>query len=116
MSAAAQHTQTPSALEKYIQTRDRMLHKKGHFQADALTRSWQKLMQFGQIEVGGRASCGGAPDLSWVEFTAWQEIVRKAQGLGVDITVIPVKSGNGWATKARGFWDANVYMHTAGVA
>ena len=99
----------PTALTSYIATRDKALHKKGHFQADALTRNWQQLEKFGTVEVGGRASCGGKPDLSWVEFCAWQEIVKKAQQLGIAITVTRKIFGNGWATKAQGFWDANVY-------
>lgn len=96
-------------LAKYIGTRDKRCHKASGWHPCAMTENFQSLLAHGELTVGGRATCGTKVDPSWVGFTAWKEIVRKAQSLGYVIEVEPIKHGNGWATKAGGFWDECKY-------
>lgn len=99
----------PAKLVSFISTRDRRAatvfgyHKTPH--ADAFAR----MLRGDTVRIGGRASCGAKADPSWVEFTDWNAIVRKARSLGLAIEETPVKHGNGWATKAGGFWNENDY-------
>lgn len=75
-----------------------------------MSELFEKLTAGGIVRVGGRACCGGRVDPSWTLFIAWQEIVRKMQKLGIEVTVTPLKQANAWATKAGGFWDENDYQ------
>lgn len=97
-------------LRSYIETRDRRCQKASGWSRTPIREHFDRLMRGDTVRVGGRASCGGKVDPSWIEFTAWNEVVRKARGLGIRIEATPVKHGNGWATKARGFWDENDYV------
>lgn len=97
----------PAALERYIATRDK--RQKSPVTNMPLRELFLQLLERGRVEVGGRASCGGAPDATWILFTAWTDVVQKANSLGISISITPVKHGNAWATKARGFWQSNIY-------
>ena len=97
-------------LRSFIDTRDRRIAKASGYPCAPLTQHFDRILDGQTVCVGGRASCGGKVDPSWVEFTAWNEVVRKARQLGLDIKQVPIKHGNGWATKARGFWDENDYQ------
>lgn len=101
------------ALASYIATRDRKVGTS--WDATPLAKTFAELQAKGITRMGGRTSCGGAVDPTWKQFTARNEVVRKAQSLGYEIEVTPIKHGNGWATKARGFWDENDYVLTATV-
>lgn len=94
-------------LEKYIATRDRRM--KNPLSATPLRREFDNLLTRGKLEVGGRASCGGSVDATWLFFGAWNEIVRKAETLGYQINVEPVKHANKSPTMAGGFWNSNIY-------
>lgn len=100
----------PEQLRKFIETRDRRVMKASGWRDSAISETFHKLLSTGSVVVGGRASCGGKVDPTWVEFTAWNEVVRKARSLGFDISQVPIKHGNAWATKCRGFWDENEYI------
>jgi hypothetical protein len=98
-------------LAKYIETRDnRIMKKYFHVSEPPLKAMFVQLLTRGRVVCGGRASCGSAVDPSWVEFTSWNEVVSKAKSLGYKIAVTPIKHGNGWATKAGGFWNENEYV------
>lgn len=99
----------PPALEKYIATRDRRMSLLFGYAKTTLRDDFTRLIQGGTVRVGGRASCGGKPDPSWVEFQAWGQIIRKAASLGIAVEATPIKHGNGWATKNGGFWQENDY-------
>lgn len=94
-------------LKKYIETRDRRM--KNPLSAAPLLRQFEELLRFRKVEVGGRASCGGAVDPTWLFFVAWNEIVRKAVSTGMEIAVEPVKHANKSPTMAGGFWNSNIY-------
>lgn len=96
-------------LAKYIATRDKRCHKRGDWKVDAVSDTFRELLRFGKVVIGGRATCGTKVDQSWIHYVAWQEVVRKAQSLGYVIEIEPIKNGNGWATKAGGFWDECKY-------
>ena len=96
-------------LLKFIATRDQRIAKTQPWSPTPLQDAFTALVSRGYVKVGGRASCGGTVDPTWTEFTLWNEVVRKAQSLGYEIEVTPVKHGNGWATKCGGFWDENEY-------
>ena len=102
----------PPSLAKYMQTRDRRIHALYKFNATPITGMFERLMQGQVIRLGGRASCGGKVDSSWVEYTAWNEVIRKACSMGIQITTTPIKQGNAWATKCGGFWEENDYQLT----
>jgi hypothetical protein len=102
-------TQVPNALLTYIATRERRVSKAFGYDRRSLSQDFERLLKGQVVRVGGRASCGPKVDPSWVEFVAWREIVRKAGSAGLKIESTPVKHGNGWATKAGGFWDENDY-------
>jgi hypothetical protein len=99
----------PKALLTFIATRERRVSKAFGYNRCSLSQDFERLLQGQVVRVGGRASCGPKVDPSWVEFVAWREIVRKAASIGLKIEATPVKHGNGWATKAGGFWDENDY-------
>lgn len=108
MSAVA-NFELPKGLATFIATRERRVSKAFCYDRRSLSQDFERLLQGKTVRVGGRASCGSRVDPSWVEFTAWNEIVRKAESVGLRIEKTPVKHGNGWATKAGGFWDENDY-------
>jgi len=105
----------PEQLKKYIDTRDAMLVKKGHYENDLLINTFSELVVRKEINFGGRASCGGKTDLTWTAFMAWQEIVRKARKLGFEINVESIKQKNGSPTRSGGFWDENKYTLISGI-
>ena len=94
-------------LESYIATRDKRM--KSPLTATPLRRQFDELLERGQVEVGGRASCGGAVDPTWLFFTAWNEVIRKAASLDYKIEITPVKHANKSPTMAGGFWNSNIY-------
>lgn len=94
-------------LEKYIATRDKRM--KNPLSATPLREQFQELQLRGEVEVGGRASCGSGVDPTWLFFTAWNEIVSKAKSLGYDIDSTAVKHANGSPTRSGGFWNSNIY-------
>ena len=96
-------------LAAYIATRDKRCLKAGGWKANALSEHFAELLRTGYVKVGGRASCGPRADPTWVEFTAWNEIVKKASTFGYAIEVTPIKHGNGSPTRSGGFWDENEY-------
>ena len=97
-------------LASYVATRDRRVAKASGYSRAPLAEHLSKLLEGKIVRVGGRASCGGKVDPSWVEFTSWSEVVSKARKLGMEIEETPVKHDNAWATKAGGFWNENDYM------
>jgi hypothetical protein len=99
----------PPALAKFIATRDRRIEKVSGWNDSAISNSFRHLLQFGEVIVGGRASCGGRPDPTWVQLCAWNEVIRKARAMGFDIKEESIKQGNAWATKAGGFWSESRY-------
>lgn len=101
-------------LKKYIETRDRRM--KNPLSTTPLLRQFEELLRVKKVEVGGRASCGGGVDPTWLFFTAWNEIVRKAVSTGLEIAVEPVKHANKSPTMAGGFWNSNIYTLSAAEA
>jgi len=95
------------ALEKYIATRDRKM--KDPISNTPLRERFNELLARGKVEVGGRSSCGPRVDPTWTLFTAWNEVIKKANALGYRISVTPVKHGNKSPTMAGGFWYSNIY-------
>jgi hypothetical protein len=98
-------------LEKYIATRDKRM--KSPITTTPLREQFEELAKRGEVEVGGRTSCGGPVDPTWLFFTAWNEIVRKAAALGYRIEVTPVRHANKSPTMAGGYWNSNIYRLTA---
>jgi hypothetical protein len=100
-------------LASFIATRDRRIAKSQPWSPTPLLESFRELLSKGETIVGGRASCGGKVDPTWVIFTSWNEVVRKARQFGYEITVTDIKHGNSWATKAGGFWSESEYKLAA---
>jgi hypothetical protein len=96
-------------LVSYIATRDKRIAKTRAWSPTPLMDAFHELITRGVVRVGGRASCGGAVDPTWVIFTSWNEVVRKARQLGYQITEANIKQRNAWATRGGGFWDENEY-------
>lgn len=96
-------------LQSYIETRDKKLSQKGHYRGDELAFTFELLLTRKEVNVGGRASCGSSKNISWDIFTAWNEIVRKAQKLGYEISVERIPQKNGSPTRSGGFWHENTY-------
>lgn len=96
-------------LKSFIATRDRRIAKRSPWMTSPLAEAFGSLLTGGAVKMGGRATCGSTVDPTWSDFCAWNEVVRKARALGYEIAEEPVKHGNGWATKAGGFWDERVY-------
>ena len=97
----------PATLEKYIATRDKK--QKNPISITPLREQFDELLSRGKVEVGGRSSCGSGVDPTWLLFTAWNEIVKKANTIGFLISVTSVKHGNKSPTMAVGYWYSNVY-------
>lgn len=100
----------PPALASFIATRDRRIAKDQPWSPTPISELFGNLLRNGRVVVGGRHSCGPRRDPSLTLFSAWNEVVAKAKTAGLSITVTPIKHGNGWATKAGGFWDENEYV------
>lgn len=96
-----------SKLQSYIATRDKRM--KNPLTSTPLREQFDELVKRGEVEVGGRASCGGSVDPTWSFFTAWNEVMRKAATLGYQIEITPVKHANKSPTMAGGFWNSNIY-------
>lgn len=103
----------PDKLRSFIETRDRKSAAAAGYRKAPHAENFVRLLAGDAIRVGGRASCGSRVDPSWVEFMAWNEIVRKAQKLGYRITIETIPQKNAWATKAGGFWHENSYQLAA---
>ena len=100
---------TNPKLAAYIATRDKRIAKLQPWSPTPMSDLFHELLARHTIKVGGRASCGGSTDPTWTAFTAWGEVVRKARAVGFQIEEESIKHGNGWATKAGGFWNENQY-------
>lgn len=96
-------------LASFVATRDRRIAKASGYERTPLAEHLSRLLAGQTVRVGGRTSCGGKVDPSWIELTAWNEVVRKARSFGMEVEEVPIKHGNGWATKAGGFWNENDY-------
>lgn len=96
-------------LQSYIATRDRRIAKDTPWSPQQMTLLFRQLLERGSVIVGGRATCGPRKDPTWNVWCAWREIVSKARALGYEIAESPIKHGNGWATKAGGFWHEAEY-------
>ena len=96
-------------LAKFIATRDKRIAKSQPWDSTPIADAFAELLARGLVKVGGRATCGTSVDPTWKIYCAWGEVVKKARQLGYAITVEPIKQGNGWATKAGGFWEENEY-------
>ena len=99
----------PAALQSYIATRDKAMAKDTPWSPTPLADLFSELVSRGTVRMGGRATCGSSTDPTWKAFTKWNEVVSKARKLGIAIEEQPIKHGNGWATKAGGFWDEREY-------
>jgi hypothetical protein len=96
-------------LKSFIETRDRRIVQKSPWMTGPLSEAFGELLKDGSVRMGGRATCGSSVDPTWAMFCAWNEVVRKARTLGYRIAEENVKHGNGWATKAGGFWNERLY-------
>jgi hypothetical protein len=97
-------------LEKYIATRDKKINAKSYCPiGNPLQEAFTQLLDKGEITLGGRSTCGTYLDPTWTRFTLWNEVVKKAQSLGYEISVEPIKQKNAYATVAGGFWHENKY-------
>lgn len=101
--------ETKLKLEKYISTRDSKISKLQGYPGTPLKNYFEDLMNFGFINVGGRASCGKHVDLSWKIFEMWREVVKKAITLGYNIEIESIPQKNRYATTNGGFWQENKY-------
>ena len=97
-------------LYEFIAVRDRKLVKAGHWHSNELKKTFDSLIQFGSINVGGRASCGPKVDATWRIYVMWKEVIKKAQALGFHIEVESIKQKNAYATIAGGFWQEDKYI------
>jgi len=93
----------------FIATRDKRIAKDRPWSPTPLIDAFAELVAKGVVTMGGRVTCGGAPDPTWKVLQAWKEVVRKARTFGYEIVEEPVKHGNAWATKAGGFWNESKY-------
>lgn len=93
-----------SRLKSYIWTRDKRLAEDYPW-LPSISSVFAELMDRGSVVVGGRSTCGSVKDPTWAFWCAWREVASKAIRLGYAIKEEPIKHGNGWATKAGGFWE-----------
>lgn len=98
----------PSSLRNFIDTRDRRLAKVQPWSPQRLAETFATLLEKGMVTVGGRSSCG-CYDHSMQIYRCWNEVVAKARKAGYLIAETDIKHGNGWATKAGGFWNEKEY-------
>jgi hypothetical protein len=99
-------------LQKYIATRDARYNKQYEWFGSDLLNAFTTLVEEGAVTFGGRASCGGKVDPSWVRFSMFNEIVAKAKRMGYGITVSSIKQKNRYASDSGGFWHENEYVFT----
>lgn len=98
-----------NSLLTYIATRDRQLEKVSVIYDSELFKTFEELLHYKFVIVGGRTSCGGRVDPTWVKFTKWNEIIAKAKKLGYQINIENIKQPNKSPTMAGGFWNENKY-------
>jgi hypothetical protein len=80
-----------------------------HIFTPPIKEKFIELLQKSSVVAGGRASCGGTVDPTWVFFTLFNEVIRKATSLGYKIKVQRIKCENAYATIKGGFWHENEY-------
>lgn len=102
-------SEVPAKLASFIATRDKRIAKDQPWSPMPLAQTFRELLAKGAVKVGGRATCGTKTDPTWKIYRLWGEVVRKARTMGYVITESDIKHGNGWATKAGGFWDETEY-------
>lgn len=97
-------------LKKYAATRDKkVIEAYGWGAEPPITSRLERLLAGEVVIVGGRSTCGGKVDPTWVELVSWREVVRKVVAAGIPVDEEPVKQKNAWATKCGGFWDEYKY-------
>lgn len=104
---------TDPRLRSYMATRDRRLAKDRPWSPQPLAEIFAALMTRGVVRVGGRATCGAHTDPTWTEFRLWNEVVRKAGQLGLQIEQLDIKQPNGSPTRSGGFWNESEYRLAA---
>lgn len=109
MNGQKESAAIPPSLLKYIATRDARVTKVAPWRKAPLLELFHRLLTHGAVTHGGRSTCGTSVDHTWTEFTAFGEIIRKAQKMGYAITVTRIKQSGSWATKAGGWWHENEY-------
>lgn len=98
-------------LQKYIATRDKRVAQVDCVNHPArLSELFAELLSKKQIRVGGRSTCGAKVDPTWIAFTAWNEVITKANRLGYRIQVNSINQKNKSPTTCGGWWHENEYV------
>lgn len=87
---------------------DERLNKRAGWAANDVQRDLAKLLEFGEVEVGWRESCG-ATDPTMHVYREWVKVLKALRAEGATIAEERQKHGNSWATKGGGFWQSIRY-------
>jgi hypothetical protein len=102
-------------LQRYIETRNKRVAKVDAIGNRArISELFDELLTRKKIRVGGRSSCGGRVDPTWVLYTSWNEVVAKAKKHGYQIRVNSIKQDNKSPTLANGWWYEDEYSLETG--
>ena len=95
-------------VEAFIAKKDLILNKRAGWDKNDLAGYVNKLMEFGTIEVGYRATCG-CTDATRHVWDKWVMVLKKLRADGFEISEEKQKHGNAYATDSGGFWESTVY-------
>jgi hypothetical protein len=99
------------SLYRYMNTRDKNCFKKTGGEEKSISKTFDELIRFGKVVVGGRFTCGaGKADSTFIYYVAWKEVVRKALALGFEIDIINRPNNMPSGTSTGGFWEENIYF------
>lgn len=87
---------------------DVKINAKLGYNANTLANLVEQLMTYGRIEVGWRESCRST-HITLTAAREWKKVLKCLLKCGIQIESEEVKHGNGWASKAGGFWKSIRY-------
>jgi hypothetical protein len=87
---------------------DQKLNARAGWDENCIGGQLRNLIQFGQVEVGWRESCGST-DRTHTQYQAWKRVIAALKKDGFQILEERQKHANSWATKSGGFWQSIVF-------
>ncbi len=91
-----------------IKSADARLNIIANFESNDIQTYTDKLITFGEVEVGWREACSKT-DRTHKIYREWVKIIKALRKDGFVIDEKRVKHDNSWATKAGGFWQSIIF-------
>jgi hypothetical protein len=74
----------------------------------SLTDEAQALLSGKAVEVGYRATCGSTHK-TMKDYEVFKKFIKALKAQGLEVSEMPVKHGNAYATNNGGFWNSYIF-------